>query len=149
MVFDADALPTVTPSDAGERVITPHPGEAGRLLGCSTAEIQADRFRAARRLAGLGTAVLKGRHSLVAAPGAPIAVTTTGNPILASGGTGDVLTGVVGALLARGVPAPLAGRLAVWVHGRAADLLAQERPQGFTASHVVSALPAAIQELMP
>ncbi|TVQ89958.1 MAG: NAD(P)H-hydrate dehydratase [Deltaproteobacteria bacterium] len=147
MVFDADALPLSRSEIGGPRVVTPHPGEAGRLLGCAASEVQADRFGAARRLGEHYTAVLKGRHTLIATPDRPLIVNPTGNAVLASGGTGDVLTGVIGALLARGVSAPDAAMLGVWVHGRAADLLAQKRAHGWRATDVIRALPDAISEL--
>jgi NAD(P)H-hydrate repair Nnr-like enzyme with NAD(P)H-hydrate dehydratase domain len=125
----------------------PHPGEAARLLGCAVSEVEADRLGAAARLAERGAVVLKGPHSVVRAQGEPPWLNPTGNPILATGGTGDVLAGVIGALLARGVPAFAAVRMGTFVHGRAADLLRARRSQGFVASDVVRALPLAIEEL--
>jgi NAD(P)H-hydrate epimerase len=105
-------------------VLTPHPGEMGRLCGKSIAEVQADRIGIAadRARAWNATVVLKGARSVVADPEAPPAVIPTGNAGLATGGTGDVLAGLCGALLAGGLPAPAAGRVGAWVHGRAGDL---------------------------
>ncbi len=147
LLFDADALPATAASGRADRALTPHPGEAARLLGCAVSEVEADRLGAAARLAERGAVVLKGPHSVVRAQGEPPWLNPTGNPILATGGTGDVLAGVIGALLARGVPAFAAVRMGTFVHGRAADLLRARRSQGFVASDVVRALPLAIEEL--
>jgi ADP-dependent NAD(P)H-hydrate dehydratase / NAD(P)H-hydrate epimerase len=149
LVFDADALPCATGPGAGPRVITPHPGEAGRLLGRSPADVQADRFGAVRDLAADGrTALLKGPWTLVADGDSPVSANPTGNPVLATGGAGDVLAGMVGALLARGVPARDAARLAAWVHGAAADRLRDRRPVGWTAGDVADAVPDVVAELV-
>ncbi len=116
VVFDADALPCAL-GGAGERVLTPHPGEASRILGW---DATTDRFRAVR---ALGTvALLKGPNTLIS-DGARIHVNRTGNAGLATGGTGDVLSGVIGGLLARGLSAWDAARVGAWAHGAAADLL--------------------------
>lgn len=147
VVFDADALPWAVGPGPGPRLITPHPGEAARLLGCGAHEVEADRFGAVGRLARDRTALLKGRWTLVADPAGRISINPTGSPVLASGGTGDVLTGVSGALLARGLSARDAARLAVWVHGRAGERLEQRRLQGWTAGDVALEIPAALSEL--
>lgn len=134
VVADASALdwlPTELSSEAGPRVITPHPGEAGRLLQISAAEVQADRFAAVRALAsrwsgGRVVAVLKGRHTLVAGAHGPIHVNPSGNPGLAQGGSGDVLAGYLGGLLAQPELLTDLGRTVrygVWRHGAAADAL--------------------------
>lgn len=148
LCFDADALlPDLHPSEH-PRVITPHPGEAGRLLGRSTANIQSDRFNGVRALSKSGcTALLKGRHTLVASPGLPISVNMTGNQILGTAGSGDVLSGIVAALLARGVGPHDAARLGAHVHGLAADHLAEGRPQGWTATDIAEAVPCGIEAL--
>lgn len=146
-VFDAGALGALGGRGAGPRVITPHPGEASRLLGVSVAELQSDRFDAVRRLAADGvTALLKGPHTLVATEGERTLVNRTGNAILSSGGSGDVLTGVVGALLARGVDAHHAAGLGAYVHGAAADLLRERREQGWLPSDVAAAVPDAVEQ---
>ena len=149
-VADADALNVFEGKRlrAGKLplVITPHPGEAARLLGTTAAAVQADRLGAARRLAETTGAVvlLKGRHTLVAEPGGAAAFNSTGNPGMATAGMGDVLTGVLGALLARGIPARDAARLAAYVHGDAGDRAAKVRGQeGLIATDAVDALPAA------
>lgn len=134
VVADASALdwlPKELAPGAGARVITPHPGEAGRLLRVSPAEVQADRFAAVRALArqwsgGEVLAVLKGRHTLIAGAQGPTYVNPSGNPGLAQGGSGDVLAGYLGGLLAQ--PDLLADRMrtvryGVWRHGAAADAL--------------------------
>jgi hydroxyethylthiazole kinase-like uncharacterized protein yjeF len=135
MIADASALDWLPIGDLGERaglrVLTPHPGEAGRLLGVPANEVQSDRFRATRRLADLAgegrlQVVLKGQHTIVGASRGPLHVNSSGNPGLAQGGTGDFLAGFLGGLLAqpglRGDP-QLALRYGVWRHGVAGDEL--------------------------
>lgn len=151
VVLDADALNQLALGPlSGPRVLTPHPGEAARLLGVDTAVVQSDRVAAARRLAAATSAVvvLKGARTVVAAPDGTVTINPTGNPGLGTGGTGDVLAGLVGALLAQRL-APLdAARLAVYLHGRAADLLAAELGQvGLLAGDVAAALPRAFESL--
>jgi len=134
----------------GPLVLTPHPGEAARLLGTTAAEVQDDRLGAVRRLAEWSGAivVLKGHRSLIAAPDGRVAVNATGNPGMASGGMGDVLTGMVGALLARGLAAWDAARLGVFLHGRAGDLARERRGvEGLIASDLCEALPGALRQL--
>ena len=153
-VFDADALnllegrPEVLRGRSGPSVVTPHPGEAARLLGVSTAAIVADAEGAARRLAERSGAavVLKGFRSVVADPGAAAARILSGNPGMASGGSGDVLTGVVGALLARGLSALDAARAGAFLHGLAGDLARErEGEEALVASDIVEALREAIR----
>ena len=146
-VFDADALVAASGSPTGPRVITPHAGEAARLLSITPEAVQADRFAAATQLASDRTALLKGRNTLVATPGRLTSVNPTGGPTLATGGSGDVLCGVIGALLARGVPAHEAAQLAAWVHGAAADRLADRRSHGWVASDIADAIAESIGEL--
>ena len=119
-------------------VLTPHPGEAARLLGCSTAEVQADRFAAARSLQQTygGVTVLKGNGSLVT-DGSQLLLSDYGNPGMASGGMGDVLSGVIGALLAQRPTALEAAALGVCLHGAAADLAAEEGQRGLLASDLI------------
>lgn len=157
LVVDADALNAFAPfaSHAWHRrrpstVLTPHPGEMARLLGRSTADVQADRLDAARELARASGAVvvLKGQRTLVAEPGGRTAVNPTGNPGLAKGGTGDVLAGVIAALLARGCDAWTAATAGVFLHGRAGDLAAARLGQeSLLAGDVVDALGEAILSL--
>ncbi len=124
-VVDADALNLLAnqPERRDHWVLTPHPGEAARLLGMTIADVQQDRSAAAAALVERygGVAVLKGSGSLVAAAGQPLAVCDRGNPGMATGGMGDILTGVIAALLAQGLEPWRAACLGVWVHARAAD----------------------------
>ena len=149
VVLDADALNTVAFNDtlradltrrAAPTIATPHPAEAARLLRRDTAEVQADRLDAALVLARSLklNVVLKGAGSICASPDGSFAINTTGNPGLASGGTGDVLAGLIGALLAQGLDAPKALRYAVCLHGAAADTLVARGagPIGLTASEI-------------
>lgn len=155
-VLDADALNLLAGSPglwAGRRrpmVLTPHPGEAGRLLGISAADVQADRVGALERLCSRYgcPVILKGAGTLVGAPGEPAHLVPVGNPGMATAGAGDVLAGVVGAFLARGFEAAAACRLAVYVHGLAGDLAAGELGQeGLVASDLLAALPRALVRL--
>jgi len=156
VAIDADGLfafagePERLAARKAPTVLTPHPGEAGRLLGASPAEINRDRVGAARALAERAGAVvlLKGAASIVAAPDGRVAVNPTGGPALGSGGTGDVLTGVVTGLLAQGVPAFEAAALAAFVHGAAADRIASASgASGLTAGDLARALPAEFEAL--
>ncbi len=147
VVFDADALICAADAGPGQRVMTPHPGEASRMLGVSVSDLQADRFTSVRQLATTATALLKGPHTLVATPGQHIRVNPTGNAVLGTAGTGDVLTGVVGALLARGLSGQDAASAGAFVHGLAADGLRSRRAQGWTAGDVADAIPAAVASL--
>lgn len=160
MVADADAL-NLCAADARLRellarrtaptLLTPHPLEAARLLGCTTADVQADRLAAARRLASSlnATVVLKGSGTVIAAPGGALVVNTTGNPALATAGTGDVLAGLCGSLLGQGWPGWEAAVGAVWLHGMAADVLVAEGagPAGLTAGELIPAIRAALNRL--
>jgi NAD(P)H-hydrate epimerase len=136
MIVDASALDWLAPGGAAAgkvRVITPHPGEAGRLLGITAKEVQADRVSALRQLSrrfGDCYVVLKGNHTLVGRAAGGIFVNGSGNPLLAQGGSGDLLGGYMAGLLAQ--PAcqadPLTAiRFAVWQHGAAADEISQWR----------------------
>jgi hydroxyethylthiazole kinase-like uncharacterized protein yjeF len=135
---------------AAPAVLTPHPGELGRLLGISTAEVQADRPAAARRAAAESGAivVLKGHRTLVADPTGGLYINPTGNPGMATGGTGDVLTGVLGGLAAQRLQPIVAAQLGVYLHGLAGDL-ALERlgGRGLAAGDLIEALPAAFARL--
>lgn len=156
LVVDADALtavaadPAVLRAAPAARVLTPHPGEMARLLKSTVAEVQRDRIACARDVArAYGVVVvLKGAASVVAAPDGRVWLNPTGNPGLASGGTGDVLTGIAGAFLARGFDPVEAARAAVYLHGRAGDLAAASvGEEALIARDVIAALPAAFLEL--
>ena len=155
MVLDADALtaiagdPRAIADGAAARVITPHPGEAARLLGATAAEVEADRIGAARALAARtgAIAVLKGARTIVCA-GERCWINPTGGPALATGGSGDVLAGTIGGLLAQGIPALDAARLGVWVHGAAGDALADAHGErGVIASDLPAAIASALAAL--
>ena len=128
-VFDADALNMLAKSPCLRHnwLLTPHPGEAARLLGCSNQDVAVDRFVAVQKIQAQygGVCVLKGAGSLITNNDATF-VATTGNPGMASGGMGDVLAGMLGALLAQGLSVMDAAKLAVYTHGEAADWLAKE-----------------------
>jgi len=131
LIVDADALNLLArdPLSRDNWILTPHPGEAGRLLGQATSAIQQDRFAAIRRLLERysGVFVLKGAGSLIATAAGPIRLCDQGNPGMASGGMGDVLSGVLAALLAQDLGLSEAASAGVWLHGRAADLAAGEQ----------------------
>lgn len=156
IVIDADGLNALAgegpirrlpePDSGRQLVLTPHPGEAARLLDTTTDAIQVDRRRAVLRLAELSGAVvvLKGHQTLVACDDGRIAINSTGNPGMATAGSGDVLTGIVGAYLARGMSAWDAARLAVFIHGSAGDLAAEEvGHESLIASDLIGKLPRA------
>ncbi|HYG62528.1 MAG TPA: NAD(P)H-hydrate dehydratase [Thermoanaerobaculia bacterium] len=156
LVLDADGLNAFAGRAAelagrpGPTVLTPHPGEMGRLLGIATAEVQADRIAAARRAAAAtgAIAVLKGHLTLVAAPDGEVWVNPTGNPGMASGGTGDVLTGLIAGLLAQGLDPLDAARLGVYLHGLAGDAAAARRGEpALAAGDLIDALPEAFARL--
>jgi ADP-dependent NAD(P)H-hydrate dehydratase / NAD(P)H-hydrate epimerase len=131
-------------------VLTPHPGEAAAVLGVKPAQINADRARAARELAAKSGAVvlLKGAGTAIAAPDGELIVNPTGGPALATGGTGDVLLGVVTGLLAQGVPPLRAAALAAYLHGAAGDRISARRGDtGLLAHELLLALPLVIMAL--
>lgn len=138
IVLDADALNILAASEdgleavardvGGGRILTPHPGEAARLLKVDVADIQRDRLSAAKRLAELSKAVvvLKGHRTLVCVEGAEPLVCEAGNPGMATGGSGDVLTGIIAALWGQGMAARDAAAFGVWLHAEAGDMAAAE-----------------------
>jgi NAD(P)H-hydrate epimerase len=149
-VLDADAL-TALGTDHGfmqraaaPRVLTPHPGEAARMLGIDTRAVQADRFAAADKLAQQTRAivVLKGSRTIIASPSAPPRVCPTGTPAMAVAGTGDVLAGALGALLAQ-LPPLEAACAATYLHGLAGQLTTPH-DRGLFASELAASLPAAL-----
>ena len=145
LVIDADALNMLAADTAlraelqvhrGARVLTPHPLEAARLLGCSANEVQGDRIGAARELADrfASIVVLKGAGTVIAAPGKSYWINPTGSPALATAGTGDALAGMLAALIAQGVAPAAAACAAVWLHGTAADEFGAD--MGLVASEI-------------
>jgi ADP-dependent NAD(P)H-hydrate dehydratase / NAD(P)H-hydrate epimerase len=157
IVIDADALNAISGDFGADfvrrdrpAVLTPHPGEMARLLGSTAAEVQQSRLETVRSAAAATGAVvvLKGQRTLIAHADGRVAVNPTGNPGMATAGTGDVLAGIVGALLARGTNAWTAATSAAYVHGAAGDEAARRLgEESLTASDVVAALPAALRAL--
>jgi len=146
LVVDADALwwcaadPAPLAARTAPTAITPHSGEAARLLGCTARQVQDDRLQAAQTLAAQlgGTVVLKGSGSVIAAASRRPQINPTGNALLATAGTGDVLAGMIGAALARGLSAWEAARLSVHRHGASADAWARCHPgRAMTASDLM------------
>jgi NAD(P)H-hydrate epimerase len=145
VVVDADALNLIAEAKCRPRdnwILTPHPGEAGRLLGISTREIQADRLQALDRLTEKygGTVVLKGAGTLVGSRGRIPGLCERGNPGMASAGTGDVLTGAVAGILAQCRDTWLAARVGVLVHAMAGDAAARAGERGLLAGDVAREL---------
>jgi NAD(P)H-hydrate epimerase len=157
MVVDADGLNALAGSlDILKKVkspivMTPHPGEMARLLGSSSSDVQKDRVGSATAFAMKYkvTLVLKGAGTVIATPDGRVFINSTGNPGMATGGTGDALTGVIGSLLAQGYTASQAACLGVYLHGLAGDLAAKEKGEmGMIAGDLIEKIPAAINETM-
>ena len=169
LVIDADALNLIADSSEllsalqlrnqrypSQTVLTPHPGEAARLLGQSTSDIQADRVNAVQKLASLtqSIVILKGQHTLIAAPGRDILQCEQGNPGMGTGGMGDVLTGSISAIAAQGVRHHLslweASCVAVQLHASAADSLVQKEtgPIGLTPSETILEMRTLLNNLL-
>lgn len=160
MVLDADALNLIASEPglqhkliqrSGTTVMTPHPLEAARLLQSTTHDVQADRLSAAREIAHRFNAVvvLKGSGSVISRLDGQTMINTTGNPALATAGTGDVLAGICGALLAQSFPAWNASLAATWLHGQAADTLLNQDlgPIGMTASELIPVVRTLLNQL--
>lgn len=144
-LFDADALNllAITPQKRQNRVLTPHPGEASRLLGCSVKEIESDRLLAARKLSERygGVVVLKGAGSLISQDAGPLALADVGNAGMATGGMGDVLSGIIGGLLAQKFSLFTATCAGAVVHGAAADRLAvSQGTRGMLATDLLTVI---------
>lgn len=152
LVVDADALNIMADADGLRRwprrnapaVLTPHPGEMARLTGRTTAEVQRDRIEIAREFAAANgvTLVLKGARTVIATPGGEAYINPTGNPGMATAGAGDVLAGMIGALLAQGMSAEQAAALGVYRHGEAGDRAAARRgvPDSVIAGDIIEEL---------
>ena len=155
MVIDASALDAAflqsMTSSSGERVITPHPGEAATLLSCSTAEIQENRMLSAQRLVEsfAMTTVLKGSGTLVTGTDVPVpAINTRGNPGMATAGMGDVLCGIIAAFLGQGLDAFSAARSAVYVHALCAESYARGSDEsGLIAGDIIGLIPQIVKQL--
>ena len=159
LVLDADALNLIAQhqqlaellkSRRGPVVVTPHVGEAARLMAISSADIQKQRIESAVALAQSlqVTCVLKGAGTVIAEQGGSYCINSTGNSALATGGTGDVLTGVIASLIAQGLEPVSAAKLGVYVHGAAADYLVAQGvgPLGLTASDLLTAVRRVINQ---
>jgi ADP-dependent NAD(P)H-hydrate dehydratase / NAD(P)H-hydrate epimerase len=157
LIIDADGLNAVS-EDTGLLlsrksdivIMTPHPGEMGRLAGLSITQVEEERIGVARAFSvkyGVYL-ILKGARSVIATPGGDVAINASGNPGMASGGMGDVLTGILAAFIAQGYDPFTACKLGVFIHGHAADLVAEEKGEiGISAVDVQERLPYAIKEL--
>jgi ADP-dependent NAD(P)H-hydrate dehydratase / NAD(P)H-hydrate epimerase len=153
LLLDADALNVLAPirdevlrAAQGPVVLTPHPGEMARLLGLSTQEVNADRIVSARRLVDAtgASVLLKGARSVIVSSEREVFINSSGNPGMGTPGMGDVLSGIIGALLGQRMPAADALKLGVFMHGSAADRLAVRiGPAGYLAGELADELPAA------
>jgi ADP-dependent NAD(P)H-hydrate dehydratase / NAD(P)H-hydrate epimerase len=157
LVIDADGLNaiakkiTVLKNIKAPAVLTPHPGEMGRLMGRSTQAIQMDRIESARAFSlehGV-IVVLKGARTVIAEPGGAVYINPTGNPGMASGGMGDVLTGMIAGLVAQGLEPLQAAQLAVFTHGHIGDGIAAGRaPIGILATDIIEGIPGALKHFI-
>jgi len=156
IVIDADAItlvadnPKILKEAKAPIVLTPHPGEMSRLAGIPTEQVQADRIGVSLDFSSRYNVflVLKGARSIISTPSGEIFINTTGNAGMASGGMGDVLTGIIGGFLAQRLNPADACKLGVFAHGLSGDLIAQENGEaGMIASDVANALPNAIREI--
>lgn len=155
-VIDADGLnalakkPELLEDNEGDFVLTPHPKELARLLNCEVPEIQSDRIASAIKAAEKFqcVVVLKGSMSIIANPDREVFINPTGNPGMATAGAGDVLSGIIGGLLAQGVDAFQAAAAGVYIHGRAGDILAEEIAEcGIVAGDIQRTIPFAIESI--
>ncbi|WP_136806343.1 NAD(P)H-hydrate dehydratase [Desulfosediminicola flagellatus] len=162
MVLDADALnilaanPEKIEQSGGQRIFTPHPGELSRILGWPIQQIQDNRLEAARQACKTlnnghsdNIVVVKGAGTIISAPGYLIRINTSGNPGMATGGMGDVLAGMIGALICQGMNAFDATSAAAYLHGAAADSLYEKYGAGYTASEVSEVIPVTLKSLLP
>ena len=156
VVVDADGLNALSTDpqliqyeDKKTRILTPHPGEMARLTGMSTSEIQKNRIEITRDFATRNNVyvVLKGAATVVGSPDGRIAVNSSGNPGMATGGMGDVLAGIIGGFLAQKLSPWNASCLGVYVHGLAADHIAQTMKQGYLATEVADTVPVILNKL--
>nr|WP_320191057.1 NAD(P)H-hydrate dehydratase [uncultured Desulfobacter sp.] len=156
MVIDADGLNCIAKeldilnTVKAPVILTPHPGEMARLTGKTTEDIQHNRMATARKFAEKYKVilVLKGAQTLVACPDGTVSICPTGNPGMACGGMGDVLTGIIAAFLAQNLPPESAALAGVYAHGLCGDLLAEDHTFGFSASDMVASIPQAINTLI-
>ena len=152
LVIDADAIQAL--AECGEQllsakalpILTPHPGEMARLIGLSAEEVNQDRIYVARQAAEQfgSIVILKGARTIVAYPDGEVYINISGNAGMATGGTGDVLTGLISSMIAQGLSSHTAALASVYIHGLAGDIAAQSGMVGLTAGDVLNSLPAAI-----
>lgn len=154
LLIDGDGLTALTADELNQRpfpwVATPHPGEMARFFDVSPAEVQADRFGYVKRLAqsSHGAVVLKGACSLIATANSSILVNPTGNPGMATGGMGDVLAGMIGALLGKGLTPLKSAAAGVYLHGRAGDMVIEEQGgEGMRATDVIETIQPALSSV--
>ncbi|MBN1907708.1 MAG: NAD(P)H-hydrate dehydratase [Deltaproteobacteria bacterium] len=156
MVIDADALNAISLNPEmldlldQRKILTPHPGEMGRLIGLTAKDIQQNRLNISREFAKKRQCclVLKGAGTIVAEPDGTLHINPTGNPCLATGGTGDVLAGIISGLLARGLKEVKAATAGVYIHGLAADLYAEKNGEsGMIASDLLDKIPGVMNSL--
>ena len=156
LVIDADGItalasrPEILKQCRGSVVLTPHPGEMARLAGITTQQVQADRIGVAKACATSHNCIvaLKGNRTVIATPEQEVYINPTGNPGMASGGTGDVLTGMIGGLMAQGLPPLAAAQWGVYLHGLAGDMAAQELGEiSLIAGDIIDYLPDALGEV--
>ena len=156
MVIDADGLNNLSQISewwrrlGGPVVLTPHPGEMATLTGTSTPEVQRDRINSARQWSRHWnvTVVLKGAHTLIAEPAGLVRISPFVNPGLASGGTGDVLTGIIAGLMAQGLSPGVAAGCGVYIHGQAGEAVRMRiGDTGSIASDLIDRLPETIRNL--
>lgn len=161
MVLDADALNILAknrdnlPVAAGPRIFSPHPGEMARLLGCTIDEIKGNRVKAAREACRIyskdrndSIMILKGAGTIVTSSAGLTYINTSGNPGMATGGMGDVLTGIIGGLLCQKLDAEKAAAAGVFLHGMAGDSLYEQNGFGYSASELGDQLPKCIKQLL-
>jgi NAD(P)H-hydrate epimerase len=155
MVVDADGLNAFAGrvgdllDRSGDAVLTPHAGEFGRLSGVATRDVESDRLTHVRRLAADTGAVtlLKGSRTVIAEPGGRVRVNATGSPVLATAGSGDVLSGMIGGLLARGLDPADAAAAGAYLHGLAGLLAGARGGEGTLAGDLVEHIPEAVDEV--
>lgn len=153
VVIDADGINALAGGHGGGNsftILTPHPGEMARLTGKSSAEIQKDRIGIARDFAVNNGVflVLKGAHTVIAEPSGTVHINQTGNPGMATAGTGDALTGIIAGLIAQNIDISSAVRLGVYLHGLAGDIAAKEKGMiGMIAGDLIERIPEAIRQV--
>ena len=160
LILDADALNILAKnrehlkSPAGPRIFTPHPGEMARLIDKPIDAVLENRLNAARLCHSMYSSdgkeliiILKGAGTLIISDGDHVMINTSGNPGMATGGMGDVLSGVIGSLICQGLPSDIASGASVYLHGMAGDILYEANGQGYTASELADTIPQVVKKL--